>query len=84
MFVETEQPLSLGDSLFVLLTVGDNGNKFPINGKVVWINGESVRGDRPVGVGLQFPSDSSGEAAKTAIEELIGTIRTSLKKTATL
>ncbi|MDX1669404.1 MAG: PilZ domain-containing protein [Limnobacter sp.] len=84
IFVETEQKFELGDSLFVLLTVGDDGIKCPVNGKVVWINSDSTRLDRPIGVGIQFPSDASGVAAKEEIERMIGKMQTSIRKTATL
>lgn len=84
VFVETEQKFELGDSLFVLLTVGDDGIKCPVNGKVVWINGDNSRGDRPVGVGIQFPQDASGVAAKEEIERMVGRMQDSIKKTATL
>lgn len=84
IFVETEQRLELGDSLFVLLTVGDDGVKCPVNGRVVWVNGDNSRGDRPIGVGIQFPSDASGAATKEEIERMVGKMQASIKKTATL
>ena len=84
IFVESDKEYSLGDSVFILLTVGEEGKKFPINGKVVWICGASARGDKPQGIGIQFPKDDSGEGARAAIEQMIGKIQGSLKKTATL
>lgn len=84
VFVETDKEYNLGDPVFVLLTIGDEGKKFPVNGKVVWTCGANARGDRPRGIGIQFPKDDSGEGAKAAIEQMIGRIRDSIKKTATL
>jgi type IV pilus assembly protein PilZ len=84
VFVETDRQYSLGDPVFLLLTVGDDGKRFPVNGKVVWVCGENARADRSAGVGVQFPKDDSGESVKSAIEQMIGRIRDSLKKTATL
>lgn len=84
VFVETDRQYSLGDPVFLLLTVGDDSKRFPVNGKVVWVCGENARADRPTGVGVQFPKDDSGESVKSAIEQMIGRIRDSLKKTATL
>ncbi|NJM33169.1 MAG: pilus assembly protein PilZ [Limnobacter sp.] len=84
LFLETDQKYTLGDSVFVLVTVGEMGKKFPVNGKVVWINSDNSRSDRPVGVGIQFPSDASGEAVRLAIEKMIGKMRSSSKSTATL
>ena len=84
VFVETQKEYQLGDSVFVLLTVGDEAKKFPINGKVVWVCGSNARGERPCGVGVQFPKDDSGDSARQAIEEMTGKIDISLRRTATL
>lgn len=84
VFIETDREYYLGETVFVLLTVGDENKRFPINGKVVWVCGAAARADRPMGIGVQFPKDDSGEAARAAIEQMIGKIRDSLKKTATL
>ncbi len=84
VFVETDKDYNLGDPVFVLLTVGDESKKFPINGKVVWACGANARGDKPQGIGIQFPKDDSGEGAKLAIEQMIGKMQSSMKKTATL
>lgn len=84
VFVESDRDYSLGDPVFLLLTVGDESKKFPINGKVAWVCGPNARNDKPQGIGVQFPKDDSGEAARLAIEEMIGKMRVSLKKTPTL
>ncbi|HEY1058713.1 MAG TPA: PilZ domain-containing protein [Limnobacter sp.] len=84
VFVETDKDYNLGDPVFVLLTVGDEGRRFPINGKVVWICGPNARGDKPQGIGIQFPKDDSGESARLAIEQMVGKMMHSVKKTSTL
>lgn len=84
VFIESDKEYNLGDPVFVLLTVGEEAKKFPINGKVVWICGANARGDKPRGIGIQFPKDDSGEGARAAIEQMVGKIQGSMKKTATL
>lgn len=84
VFVESDKEYNLGDQVFVLLTVGEEAKKFPINGKVVWICGANARGDKSQGIGVQFPKDDSGEGARVAIEQMIGKMQSSMKKTATL
>ncbi|HEX4842222.1 MAG TPA: PilZ domain-containing protein [Limnobacter sp.] len=84
VFVESDKQYALGDPVFVLLTVGEEAKKYPINGKVVWVCGPNARGDKPQGIGVQFPKDDSGESARVAIEQMIGKMRNSMKKTATL
>lgn len=84
VFVESDKEYNLGDPVFVLLTVGEDAKKFPINGKVVWVCGANARGDKAQGIGVQFPKDDSGEGARVAIEQMIGKMQSSMKKTATL
>jgi type IV pilus assembly protein PilZ len=84
VFVETAKDYQLGDSLYIILTVGEKQSKFAINGKVVWVNGPEARNGRPKGVGVQFPRDDSGETAKLAIESFVGQTQASTKKLPTL
>ena len=84
VFIESDKEYHLGDPVFVLLTVGDDAKKFPINGKVVWICGANARGDKARGIGVQFPKDDSGDGVRVAIEQMIGKMQNSMKKTATL
>ncbi len=87
VFIETTQDYALGDAVFVLLTVANKGNKggkYPINGKVVWVSSAGVRGERPQGIGVQFPKDDTGDKARQAMEAMMGTMSKDLKKTATL
>ena len=80
VFVATTKEYQLGDSVYIILTVGEKKAKFDSNGHVVWINGLANRGDRPAGIGVQFPRDENGEAAKLAIENFIGQTQASAKR----
>lgn len=84
VFVPSDKDYNLGDPVFILLSVGEEAKKFPINGKVVWICGANARGEKTQGIGIQFPKDDSGEGARLAIEAMIGKMQTTLKRTATL
>jgi type IV pilus assembly protein PilZ len=84
IFVESDKEYNLGDPVLVLLTVGAEAKKYPINGKVVWICGPNARGHKVQGIGVQFTKDDSALGARDAIEQMIGTIKGPLKKTATL
>lgn len=59
IFIETSRPYALGDELFILLTLPDDGPRVPVAGKVVWITPEGSRDGRPAGVGIQFTGDQS-------------------------
>lgn len=54
IFIPTEKQFELGDEVFLLLTLLDDPERFPVTGKVVWITPRGSTGNRPMGVGIQF------------------------------
>ena len=84
LFIPTSKSYELGESVFVLLTLEETAQKFPLTGKVVWVSPPQAQQTRPVGVGVQFPQDEEGLKIKVAIEQIIDNIQSSLKKTHTL
>ena len=38
LFIPTKKPFSLGDEVFMLLTLTDSKEKLPLAGKVIWIS----------------------------------------------
>ncbi|NNM50705.1 MAG: pilus assembly protein PilZ [Pseudomonadales bacterium] len=69
LFVPTNRQYRLGEEVFMLLTLMDASNKFPIAGKVVWLS-PSGPGIRAAGVGIQFVGGEA-EMAKQRIEALL-------------
>lgn len=59
LFIETSRAHAMGDELFLLLSLPDNGPRVPVAGKVIWITPEGGRDGRRVGVGVQFTGDQS-------------------------
>ena len=54
IFVPTNKRYSIGDEVFMLLTLMDEPEKIPIAGRVVWITPVGAQGNRQAGVGVQF------------------------------
>ena len=71
LFVPTTRAASLGDDLFVLLTLLDDTTRFAVPGKVVWITPAGSTG-RQQGLGIQFARNEAGDQVRKRIEELIG------------
>ena len=71
LFVPTTRSANPGDSIYLMLQLMDDPTRLPLQGKVVWITPAGASGKQE-GLGVQFPSDPSGEAAKMKIESLIG------------
>jgi type IV pilus assembly protein PilZ len=54
LFVPTNKSYSIGDEVFMLLTLMDEAEKIPIAGKVVWVTPRGAQGNRTAGIGVQF------------------------------
>lgn len=67
LFIATNKAYQLGDEIFLLLSLMNEPEKFPIAGRVVWITPKGAQGGRQAGIGVQF-SDLDGGAARNKIE----------------
>jgi type IV pilus assembly protein PilZ len=83
IFVPTNKPYQLGDEVYLILTLMDDPTKLPIAGRVVWISPPGG-GQRQPGIGVHFPGDESGHAARIRIEEVLGTALKSARPTHTI
>ncbi|MDN4038560.1 PilZ domain-containing protein [Massilia sp. YIM B02443] len=84
IFVPTTKPYKIGDEIYLILSLMDDPNKYPIAGKVVWITPAGAANNKAQGIGVHFPSDESGERAKLRIEEILGAALRSSRATHTL
>jgi len=84
IFVPTTKPHKIGDEIYLILSLMDDPNKYPIAGKVVWITPAGAANNKAQGIGVHFPSDESGERAKLRIEEILGAALRSSRATHTL
>ncbi|MCY7371093.1 MAG: PilZ domain-containing protein [Polaromonas sp.] len=73
IFVPTTRDYNLGDDLYVLLTLPDDTQRYPVTGKVAWVTPEKSPGNRSQGVGIRFPIDEKSRLLKLKIEEILGT-----------
>ena len=75
IFVPTPKRYSLGDEVFVLVTLPESGERLPVAGKVVWLTPVGAQGGHPAGIGVQFADTAEAEAVKGKIETfLAGTL----------
>ena len=84
MFVPSTRDYRLGDDVYVLLTLPDDTQRYPVAGKVAWITPARAAGNRIQGIGVRFPSDEKSQQLKTIIENILGTLLSSDKPTQTL
>jgi type IV pilus assembly protein PilZ len=84
MFVPTSREYKLGDDVYVLLTLPEDLQRYPIAGKVAWITPARAAGNRTQGVGVRFPSDEKSRLLKIRIEEILGAHLASDRPTQTI
>lgn len=64
LFVPTSKEYSIGDDIFMLLTLMEEPEKIPIAGRVVWITPAGAQGNRQAGIGVQFSEQDAAANAK--------------------
>lgn len=84
LFVPTTRDYKLGEDIYLLLSLPDDPQRYPVAGKVGWITPANASGGRTQGVGVRFPTDEKTRLLRARIEELLGTSIQSAKPTQTI
>ena len=84
VFIPTSREYKLGDDVYVLMTLPDDSQRYPVAGKVAWITPARAAGSRTQGVGIRFPSDEKSRLLKIKIEEILGSHLASDRPTQTI
>ena len=84
LFVPTIREYRLGEDIYLLLSLPEDPQRFPVAGKVSWITPANASGGRTQGVGVRFPNDEKSRQLKGRIEEILGTLIQSQKPTQTI
>ncbi|MDR0479660.1 MAG: PilZ domain-containing protein [Burkholderiaceae bacterium] len=72
VFIPSAREYKLGDDIYVLITLLDDPQRYPIVGKVAWITPARASGNRTQGIGIKFPKDEKSAKIKARIEEILG------------
>ena len=84
VFIPTSRDYKLGDDVYVLMTLPDDNQRYPVAGKVAWITPARASGSRTQGVGIRFPADEKSRVLKIKIEEILGAHLASDRPTQTI
>jgi len=84
IFVPTSRRYSLGDEVFILLTLLDDKERLPVAGKVCWMTPQGAQGNRTAGIGVQFNDSVEGEQVRNKIETSLAGMLGSDKPTHTM
>ncbi|NJM43204.1 MAG: pilus assembly protein PilZ [Brachymonas sp.] len=72
MFIPSAKEYKLGDDVYVLITLPEDPQRYPVAGKVAWVTPAKAAGNRTQGIGIRFPSDEKSKLLKIKIEQLLG------------
>ncbi len=84
IFVPTTREYKLGEDVYVLLSLPDETQRYPIAGKVAWVNPPHAGGDRKQGVGIHFPPEEKSLELRNKIEYILGKHLSSDRSTQTM
>jgi type IV pilus assembly protein PilZ len=84
IFVPTNRSYKVGDEIYLILSLMDDTNKYPVAGKVAWITPAGANHNKTQGVGVHFPADEGGQRLRVRIEEVLGAALGSSRATHTL
>lgn len=84
IFIPTSREYKLGDDIYVLLSLPDDTQRYPVAGKVAWVTPAKASASRTQGVGILFPKDEKSKALKSKIEEILGGHLTTDRPTQTI
>ena len=84
VFIPTARDYQLGDDVYVLLSLHDDPQRYPIAGKVAWVTPPRAAANRTQGVGVRFPADEKSRVLKIKIEQILGAHLASDRPTQTI
>ncbi len=72
VFIPSSKDYKLGDDVYVLITLPEDTQRYPVAGKVAWITPAKAAGNRTQGIGIRFPTDEKSKLLKIKIEQILG------------
>jgi type IV pilus assembly protein PilZ len=75
LFIPTNKSYNLGDEVFMLLSLMDDGERLPVAGKIIWMTPKRAQGNRAHGVGVQFSLQDKGATRNKIETHLAGALK---------
>jgi len=84
IFVPSTRAYRLRQEVYVLLSLPDDPQRYPLSGTVAWITPAGAANSRTQGIGVRFPADDKAKQLKLRIEQILGAYLASERPTQTL
>jgi len=75
LFIPTNKQYSIGEEVFMLLTLMDDASRMPVAGKIVWITPQGSQGNKTTGIGVQFGAQDNGQTRNKIETFLAGALK---------
>ncbi|MDA3869995.1 MAG: PilZ domain-containing protein [Gammaproteobacteria bacterium] len=75
LFIPTNKDYNLGDEVFMLLSLMEDGERLPVAGKIIWITPSGAQGNRARGIGVQFAVQDKGQTRNKIETHLAGAMK---------
>jgi type IV pilus assembly protein PilZ len=75
LFIPTTKAYSLGEEVFMLLTLMEDNERLPVAGKIVWITPPGAQGNKSAGIGVQFGAQDNGQTRSKIETYLAGALK---------
>jgi type IV pilus assembly protein PilZ len=72
IFIPIAREYKLGDDVYVLLSLPEDSQRYPVAGKVAWVTPAKASNNRTQGIGIIFPKDEKSRQLRHKIEEILG------------
>ena len=69
LFIPTTRDYKLGDPVYVLISLPDDPQRYPVAGRVAWVTPARAVSSRIQGVGVVFPDDEKARALKLRLKK---------------
>lgn len=71
LFIETRENYQLGEEIFLLVSLPEIDQRYPVAGTVIWVTPAGAAGIHPQGIGVRFGSRDEGKLLNR-IEKILG------------
>lgn len=75
LFIPTNKTYTLGDEVFMLLTLMEDSERLPVAGKIIWMTPVGAQGNRATGIGVQFSPQDKGQTRSKIETHLAGAMK---------
>ena len=75
LFIPTNKAYSLGDEVFMLLTLMEDSERLPVAGKIIWLTPQGAQGNKTTGIGVQFGVQDKGQTRSKIETYLAGALK---------